>query len=888
MSGRTGPLPVHRTILAVDVEGFGDRRRNNPNQLAVRKGMYQSLATAFGEAGIPWDNCRKEDRGDGVFVLAPPEVHKAAFIDSLPQALSDALRRHNSAHPPEEQIRLRMVLHFGEVNYDDYGIAGASVNLAFRLLEAPQLKQSLAKSRGVLALIVSEWFFEDVVRHSRVVDVSTYRQITAMVKETNVKAWICLPDQLHRHEDAAPELVNAHPAGQLSEVVPRHLPVRPRSFSGRTNELAALTESLDTAEANGAMAISVIAGMGGIGKTWLALEWAHKNVDRFPDGQLYVNLRGFDPSGRPVAPVVAVRRFLDALEVPPGSIPVDGDAQAALYRSKVAGRRMLVVLDNARDSAQVTPLLPASPTCMVLITSRNQLNGLITTHEARPLALDVLDNSDATELLAKRLGRERLIAEPAAVDKLVEYCGGLPLALTIVAAHAATHNGFPLAALVSELREASARLDALSGGELTANLPAVLSWSYCALTDDAAAVFCLLGLAPGPDIAVPATTVLTGLPDNSVAALLKQLESAHLVQRYSPTRYRMHDLIRLYAAERAEADGPEEGEAGLRRLISYYVHATYAGERLLYPHRKDVDIGPPPSDYPIPLFEDDASILQWFDDEHFCLLAAQEAAVKREWHRLVWQLAWTLHGYLWRRGHLPEQLHTWGLGLTAAQQLHDLAAEGVASRLLGQACARAGMNERAFECLHRALDLAKETGDLHGEARAHYDLTWVWRETDDEQALNHAIEALRLFKTLDSPVWEGEALSVMGWHQAQLGRYDEARISCERAFGLFQKELNRQGQAVTLDYLGYIAHHCGEHDRALECLRQSLDLCRDLGATYYEADTLDHLGQAFAALGQSDEARSAWQRALSLNRAQDRKADARRIEQQLDGLNGAA
>jgi hypothetical protein len=322
---------------------------------------------------------------------------------------------------------------------------------------------------------------------------------------------------------------------------------------------------------------------------------------------------------------------------------------------------------------------------MVLITSREQLGGLITTHEARPIPLGTLDDTDARELLAKRLGHERLAAEPTAVDKLVKYCAGLPLALAIVAAHAATHTDFPLAELVSELGETSVRLDALNGGELTANLRAVLSWSYRALTDDAAEVFRLLGLVPGPDIAAPAAAVLTGLPDSSVAVLL--------------------------------ADGPERGEAALRRLIHYYVHATYAGERLLYPHRKNVDVGPPPPDYPVPHSGGDTSILNWFDAEHFCLLAAQEAAVKHEWHQFVWQLGWTLHGYLWRRGHLLEQLHTWRLGLAAAHQLRDPGAEGVASRLLGQACARAGMNTSASEYLYRALDLAREIGDTHSEAR---------------------------------------------------------------------------------------------------------------------------------------------------------------------------
>jgi tetratricopeptide (TPR) repeat protein len=882
---------VHRTILVVDVEGFGDRRRTNPNQVAVRDGMYRSLQWAFSAADIPWDDCNREDRGDGVFILAAPEVHKAAFVELLPPALVTALQRHNATHPSEEQIRLRMALHAGEINYDAYGVTAASINHAFRLVDAPILKKALAESPGVLAIIVSSWFFEEVVRHSLVEDAAMYHQTKVEVKETTASAWICVPDYPYAPDEtiAGPGRTSAPTPRQLPVTqVPQQLPARPRSFTGRTRELAELTSSSDVeVERNGAMTIVVIAGMGGIGKTWLALQWAHENADRFPDGQMYVNLRGFDPSDAPVAPAVAVRGFLDALRLPPGSLPVDPDAQAALYRSLVSGRRMLILLDNARESGQVAPLLPGSPTCTVLITSRHQLTGLVTAHEAWPVALDVLNDVEARELLAKRLGQDRLHAEPLAVDKLVGCCAGLPLALGIVAAHAATHADFPLAVLASELGEASARLDILDGGELTANLRAVLSWSYQALDRDAADVFRLLGLAPGPDIDVPAAAVLTDRSLNRTVVLLRQLENAHLVQRHSPTRYRMHDLIRLYAAERAAADDGvrDDGVAALRRLLSYYVHATYVGERLLYPHRKAVEIGEPPAKYPIPSFADDTSILKWFDVEHACLLAAQAAAVKMGWHEFVWQLAWTLHGYLWRRGHLHEQLATWTAGLAAAQELGDPALEGVAHRLLGQAHARAGTHTTASYHLHRALDLAKETGDTHGEARAYYDLTWVWRQTDDQLALNHAKKALGLFQTLDSPVWEAEALNMMGWHQAQLGQYEAARSSCERALVLFRQERNRQGQAVTLDSLGYISYHRGEHDQALKCFRESLDLCRDLGATYYEADTLDHLGLAHAALGQGTDARVAWQQALRLNRAQHRTADAHRVEQQLVNLD---
>jgi tetratricopeptide (TPR) repeat protein len=341
----------------------------------------------------------------------------------------------------------------------------------------------------------------------------------------------------------------------------------------------------------------------------------------------------------------------------------------------------------------------------------------------------------------------------------------------------------------------------------------------------------------------------------------------------------MHDLIRLYAAERA---GDSETEA-LRRLVSYYVHATHAGERRLYPDRKPVDIGSCAGE--VPVFADDVSALAWFDGELPCLLAAQTVAARRGWHEFVWQLAWTLHGYLWRRGHLQEQLTTWGAGLVAARQLGDPAMEGLAHRLLGQACARDGMRDKAAEHLRQAFELSRRAGDAHGEARAHHDLTWIWRDTDDHVALSHATQALRLFQSLGNPVWEAEALDMVAWQQARLGDYRNARATCEEALLLFGKYANRHGQAVTLDCLGFIAHHCGQYDDALARFRESLELFKDLGATYDEADAMDHLGLTHAAIGHHTDARLAWERALVLTRVQHRTTDTGRIKRRLADLD---
>ncbi|MFD0495965.1 AfsR/SARP family transcriptional regulator [Streptomyces rhizosphaericus] len=337
--------------------------------------------------------------------------------------------------------------------------------------------------------------------------------------------------------------------------VPQQLPLPPSPFTGRSRELDELDHILASrADADRMVVISTLGGTGGIGKTWLALHWAHRHLEEFPDGQLYVNLRGFDPAVEPLSPTTALRGFLETLGTAPQAIPSDPDSQAGLYRSLVAGKRLLILLDDARDAAQIVPLLPGSPSCAVLITSRNQLTGLATVYGARPLALDVLSDAEARELLHHRLGAERVAAEPESVSALVRRCAGLPLALGILAARAATHPDFSLAVLADELSEDAAQLDVFDTGDVSGDLRGVFAASYRALAPETAQVFALLGLAPGPDISLRAAAALIGQPVPRTRALLRSIEAAHLVRQGPPDRYHMHDLVRLYAMERGELD----------------------------------------------------------------------------------------------------------------------------------------------------------------------------------------------------------------------------------------------------------------------------------------------------------------------------------------------
>jgi tetratricopeptide (TPR) repeat protein len=617
---------------------------------------------------------------------------------------------------------------------------------------------------------------------------------------------------------------------------PRQLPPSPNIFVGRRDELDQLTAALGSPRAT--IVISAIAGAGGIGKTWLALHWAHHNLDRFPDGQLFVDLRGFAPIDKPMSPATAVRGFLDAFGVDPERIPQDLDAQVGLYRSLTAGKRMLIMLDNARNSAQITALLPGTSTCSVLITSRDQLTGLVTAHGAHRLAVGLLDEHAARDLLSQRLSQRRLDAEPDAISELMTYCAGLPLALSIVASRASAHPDFPLATWAAELRDVATRLGALDSEDPAASLSAVLSWSHDALSPEQTEALGLLSLAPGPDISLPASVSLTGFVIARTRAVLRALERASLIQQHVPGRWQMHDLVRLYVTDRAKVDqSAGEQDVGLRRLVDFYLHTAHAADRTLNPRRPPIEIGMPAVGcHPHPL-ADQGVAWEWFDAEHACLLAAQRLAHDRGWHGAVWQLTWALDTFHYRRGHLDDRIAAWQVGLNSAQRDGDPTAIFTAHRLLGHALVRLNRHAEALEHLGQALAMAEEASNLLNQAHTHTFLVKAWEQQgDDQQALDHATSARQLFQTLGYPVWEAQALNSMGWFAARLGRHDQANAHCEAALLLCRSNLDRQGETDALSSLGYLAHLAGRHDQALDFYQQALSRYRDLGHTYYEAD----------------------------------------------------
>jgi DNA-binding SARP family transcriptional activator len=527
-----------------------------------------------------------------------------------------------------------------------------------------------------------------------------YRRLRErLVEELGTDPGTGLQD-LHQRMLAADPSLNPTPAGTTTEstIIPRQLPAAPAAFVGRQDELDRLDTTLPASGlAEGSapsvpektpvgtmMVISAIRGTGGIGKTWLALTWAHHNLDRFPDGQLFVDLRGFSPTGRPVHAADVLGGFLEALGVAWDRQPAGPERRSELYRSLVADKRMLIVLDNAASTDQVAPLLPGGRHCTVLITSRSHLRGLVARHGARPVHLDVLTDTEAHTLLAAALGTDRTATNASAVAELIELCGGFPLALGLIAARVTADPHLPLTDIITELRALG--VDALDSDDPTASLPTVLSWSLHHLTDQQRQMFALLGITPGPDTGLPAAAHLTDLPERDTHGVLRALADASLIERLPGNRYGMHDLVRAYATATAHQQLPDDIQrAALRRVLDFYTHTARSADRLLEPQR-DLPPFDPPADkvqpHPLP---DVPGALAWFDTEHACLLAAQHVASTLGWHPTVWYLAWSLRTFHFRRSHLHEDLSLWQAAADAATHLPDTTALIVAHQYLGLA-----------------------------------------------------------------------------------------------------------------------------------------------------------------------------------------------------------
>ncbi|MET7403168.1 BTAD domain-containing putative transcriptional regulator [Dactylosporangium sp. NPDC005572] len=639
--------------------------------------------------------------------------------------------------------------------------------------------------------------------------------------------------------------------------VPAQLPLGVPGFTGRSAELARLDAALARATAQpAAVVIAAVSGMAGVGKTALALHWAHRRAARFPDGQLYVNLRGYDPTGTPASPVETIRGFLDALGVHAPRIPDGLAAQSALYRTLMAGRRMVVLLDNARDADQVRTLLPGSPGCLVVVTSRSRLADLVALEGAEPLILDALGPAEARHLLAARIGADRVSAEPAAIDEIVADCAGLPLALAVVAARAATNPQFSLATFAAGLREAG--LDALTAEGRGTDVRALFSWSYHQLPAPAARLFRLLGHHPGPDVSLPAAASLAGVPPAEALPLLTTLTRANLLTEHAPARYTQHDLLRAYAGELAAAADAADvnGPAALERLLDHYAHTARAAAMLLTPHRAPIALDPPAPGAQVepPATADEA--LAWFAAERATLVAAVELAAGRRLDRHTWPLAWASTAYFARQGHHHEWAATQHAALRAAEAAGDRVRQAEAHRALLRAYGRLAHDQEADHHAERALALFAELGNPIGQAHTHVNLANVLTHRGRyRDALHHNRQALALYRAAGDALGEAEALNSVGWQHGLLGEHEQNLNYTREALALLHRIGAEARAANTLDSMGHAHHHLGDLAAAATCYEQALTLVRAAGDRYNEAEILTHLADTLDAAGRPDTAR---------------------------------
>jgi DNA-binding SARP family transcriptional activator/tetratricopeptide (TPR) repeat protein len=663
--------------------------------------------------------------------------------------------------------------------------------------------------------------------------------------------------------------VSSWAAGPPGVPVPAQLQPDAPGFSGRHDELRALHALLPSARADGtdeSVPVVVLSGTAGVGKTALAIRFGRQVAKRFPDGQLYLNLRGRDPGTPPLESASALQFFLDTLGVPPHRIGASTEERAALYRSLLDGKRVLIVLDDASNAAQVRPLLPGSPDCLVVVTSRNQMAGLAAAEGATLITLDVLSDDEAHEMLARRLGQERVAAEPAAADEIVAACARLPLALSVAVGRAAVRPKRPLTELAAELRDARGQLDALEAGDAATDVRAVLSWSYDQLSPAAARMFRMLGLHPGPDISLSAAASLAGIPRAEAGAALRELTRTHMAAEHLPGRFAFHGLLRAYAADQSERhDDPAERGTATGRMLDHYLHTAMAASQRFSPFRSPLRLpAPQPGVLPAEMADKDQA-RAWFETEVGVLLSIIRYAEAGGFDTYAWQIPWALGPFFHRRGWLRSYSAIQQTALAAAGRLDDTLALGHAHHLLGHAQLQMTDYQAAEPNFRRALDLFRELGDRANEAVVLNGLAGMLEKQERyPEALAVALDALRMLKAAGHWWTQATLENGVGWLYAHLGQYDDALTHCQRALSLHRESGHRGGAADTMDSLAFVYLQLGDLAQAQAHYEQAIETYREMGAPFGEGNSLAGLGDTLLRGGDVDEARSRYLQAAAI------------------------
>ncbi|MET9589862.1 BTAD domain-containing putative transcriptional regulator [Streptomyces sp. NPDC006516] len=668
--------------------------------------------------------------------------------------------------------------------------------------------------------------------------------------------------------------------------LPRSLPV----FAGREAEgawLSAVSGAPGRPGPTTAPAV-VISGAPGVGKTTFAVHHAHRIASSFPDGQLFVNLCGFHPHAPAVDPGNALHGFLTALGVPAPRIPEGTADRSTLFRSLLADRQTLLVLDNARDEEQVRPLLPAGAGCLTLITSRNQLPGLITTDGAKPLRLALPSPAEAHEALERRLGAERLAAEPTATTDIIRLCGRLPLAMAVVAARAELDPSLPLRTVVDDLRHTHGGLEAFTGFDTTTDVRTVFSWSYRSLDEHTARLFRLLALHPGPHITAPAAASLAGVPLPQARRALAELLSCCLVEQPLPGRYSLHDLLRGYATELTHAHDTGQGRhhAALRILDHYMFTAREANEFLKQDTSHDLDLGAPRSGVTPEELTTVKQATRWLDAEHPVLTGLLHTAVSQRLDHHTTGLAWSLKEYLNRQEFWPEAITALTPALEVARRRDDRLEEGRCLRHLGGIHGYLGHHEQALHQLRRATAIFEQLDDIGEQARAHYVTAcalFLFGRTQEAVAASE--RGLELSRETGEELWLAECLLELAWFHSNLGNLEKSLLYSEEGIALFHRLDAPWQLAQGWDILGHNLRLLGRYEESVTTYQQASRAFEELGDHRNAIGTRMRLGDTRLAMGDREGARADWTDALEDARARKMSHSAQQVRDRLTALD---
>ncbi|WP_239124405.1 AfsR/SARP family transcriptional regulator [Rhizocola hellebori] len=691
-----------------------------------------------------------------------------------------------------------------------------------------------------------------------------YRQLRQqLVEELGVEPGLELQQLHERMLLNDPELTadpRPVPVTAVRPAVPAQLPLVPRGFTGRGGELEQLHCVLDTRDGEDPVTVVVVTGTAGVGKTATALYWGRRVAHHFPDGQLYANLRGFDPSAPAVPPSEVLQAFLGALGVAAGQIPADVEAQAALFRSLLTGRRMLIVLDNVLDAAHVRPLLPGAGPCLAVLTSRSPLTGLVAAEGAYPLTLRLLSESESWQLLAVRLGQARLNAEPEAAHRIVRSCAGLPLALAVMAARALIHPETALASLV-------AGLDALRDDDPLVDVRAVFSWSYDALSPLAALVFRLSALHPGPDIALPTVADLAHLTLAQAADALAELVEAQLFTEVGPERFSTHDLLRAYATELvARLDPPESRAAARQRLLDHYLHSSRDAALLMNKVRLPVPMPQQPADLHGVDIATAQEALGWFAAEFSALCGVMEQAIEAGADGYVWRIAWGISDFATRQSRWAELERISEAAIAAGTRTGEAHGRGSGHRYLSLAAHFRGRLDDGIRHAELAIDAYAQEGLIAEQALMCLDMNSLLESVDAKRALRYANQALELARQCGYRSGEADALNAIAMCANHFGDYEEALRTGGMALAMLREMDSPYGVAAAVSTVGLAHHRLGRLPEAIDEFEESIALYRKVNRPLYVAGNLVSVGDIYREAGRCAEAGRAWHEAIVIYR----------------------